>query len=213
MKCARMIVVSLSLLAEGQALAHNSYMSVFQARYPASTLPARMNAATGSACNVCHHPTDRANPGNCYKIALVARIDAGRTITQALADVEAADSDNDGVSNLDEILMPRADLPGQVGYSPGLIGDVGSDPCGAPGTLTNQPETPPPPGPVCDSIDFNGDGLLPDTQDITDFLAVFGGGVCPTATCGDIDFNNDGLFPDTQDITAFLTVFGGGACE
>ncbi len=68
------------------------------------------------------------------------------------------------------------------------------------------------PGAVCDSVDFNGDTLFPDTQDIADFLTVFGGGVCPTGTCGDIDFNNDGLFPDTDDIAALLRVFGGGAC-
>jgi hypothetical protein len=67
-------------------------------------------------------------------------------------------------------------------------------------------------GPTCDSVDFNGDGLFPDTQDINDFLTVFGGGACPTGTCGDIDFNNDGLFPDTTDITALLSVFAGGAC-
>ncbi len=66
--------------------------------------------------------------------------------------------------------------------------------------------------PGCDSIDFNGDGLFPDTDDIADFIAVFGGGACPTGTCGDIDFNNDGLFPDTDDITALIRVFGGGAC-
>ena len=64
----------------------------------------------------------------------------------------------------------------------------------------------------CDSIDFNGDGLFPDTQDIDDFLLVFGGGACPTGTCGDIDYNNDGLFPDTLDIDALLSVFGGGPC-
>ena len=71
------------------------------------------------------------------------------------------------------------------------------------------------PAPVCDSIDFNGDGLFPDTQDISDFLTVFGGGACPTpapGTCGDIDFNNDGLFPDTEDIGALIRVFGGGGC-
>ncbi len=67
-------------------------------------------------------------------------------------------------------------------------------------------------GPTCDSIDFNGDTLFPDTADIGDFLTVFGGGACPTGTCGDIDFNNDGLFPDTDDITALLRVFAGGNC-
>jgi len=69
-----------------------------------------------------------------------------------------------------------------------------------------------PPSCRCDSIDFNGDSLFPDTQDIADFLTVFGGGACPTGTCGDIDFNNDGLFPDTDDIGALIRVFGGGSC-
>ncbi|HEX2837104.1 MAG TPA: M12 family metallopeptidase [Phycisphaerales bacterium] len=65
---------------------------------------------------------------------------------------------------------------------------------------------------ACDPIDFNGDGLFPDTQDIADFLTVFGGGACPTGACGDIDFNNDGLFPDTADIAGLLSVFSGGPC-
>ncbi len=64
----------------------------------------------------------------------------------------------------------------------------------------------------CDSIDFNRDGLFPDTQDIDDFLSVFSGGACSTGDCGDIDFNNDGLFPDTADIDALLSVFSGGPC-
>ncbi|HEX2838789.1 MAG TPA: hypothetical protein VHN77_11770 [Phycisphaerales bacterium] len=64
----------------------------------------------------------------------------------------------------------------------------------------------------CDSVDFNGDGLFPDTADIDDFLSVFSGGSCSTGTCGDIDYNNDGLFPDTLDIDALLSVFSGGPC-
>ncbi len=70
-------------------------------------------------------------------------------------------------------------------------------------------------GVVCDSIDFNNDGLFPDTADIDDFLSVFSGGPCSTAPvpgCSDIDFNNDGLFPDTQDIDSLLSVFSGGPC-
>ncbi len=68
-------------------------------------------------------------------------------------------------------------------------------------------------GVVCDSIDFNGDGLFPDTADIDDFLSVFSGGPCSTGpACGDIDFNNDGLFPDTTDIDSLLSVFSGGPC-
>lgn len=60
-------------------------------------------------------------------------------------------------------------------------------------------------------IDFNGDGLFPDTADIDDLLTVFSGGTCPTGQCGSIDINNDGLFPDTADIDYFLCVFSGGA--
>ncbi len=85
-----------------------------------------------------------------------------------------------------------------------------SNACGsgvsAPSTLTVNP----PAG--CDSIDFNGDTLFPDVQDITDFIGVFGGAPCPTGTCGDIDFNNDDLFPDIADIESLISVFGGGAC-
>ena len=67
----------------------------------------------------------------------------------------------------------------------------------------------------CDSIDFNQDGVYPDTTDVTDFLFVFGGGSCPSPGCTstDIDFNNDEVTPDTCDLFSFLHVFSGGACE
>lgn len=64
----------------------------------------------------------------------------------------------------------------------------------------------------CVSIDFNNDGLLPDTEDIAELLTVFSGGPCSTGGCGSIDINNDGLLPDTEDIAVFLRVFSGGAC-
>jgi hypothetical protein len=68
-------------------------------------------------------------------------------------------------------------------------------------------------GPTCDSIDYNNDGLFPDTLDIDDFLSVFSGGPCSNdPLCGDIDFNNDGLFPDTLDVDSLLSVFSGGPC-
>lgn len=72
--------------------------------------------------------------------------------------------------------------------------------------------------PRCDTVDFNGDGLFPDVQDIADFLSVFSGGVCAgqqpgDPPCnGDIDFNNDSILPDAADIGALLRVFSGGAC-
>lgn len=65
----------------------------------------------------------------------------------------------------------------------------------------------------CDSIDFNGNGLFPEDQDLIDFLAVYAGGNCSTPTCGDIDFNNNGLFPEDNDIISFLRILAGGTCE
>lgn len=70
----------------------------------------------------------------------------------------------------------------------------------------------------CDSLDFNRDGIWPDTQDIDDFRSVFSGGPCGGQQPGDppcntdIDFDNNGLFPDTADIDAFVRVFSGGPC-
>jgi hypothetical protein len=70
-----------------------------------------------------------------------------------------------------------------------------------------------PNGSACDSIDFNNDGVTPDTQDIEDFLSVFGGGGCSNdPNCNDIDFNNDDVSPDNTDLELFLLVYGGGTC-
>lgn len=63
----------------------------------------------------------------------------------------------------------------------------------------------------CDGIDFNNDGLFPDTLDLDDFLSVFSGGPCSSGNCNDIDFNNDCLYPDTKDIDDFREVFQGGS--
>ncbi|MFO0830751.1 MAG: immunoglobulin domain-containing protein [Phycisphaerales bacterium] len=98
--------------------------------------------------------------------------------------------------------------------------DQGAFTCVAWNDCFSSPQTPPAAltvgGPACpaacDPIDFNNDGLFPDTADIDDFLSVFSGGPCSTAACADIDFNNDGLFPDTADIDALLNVFSGGPC-
>jgi hypothetical protein len=141
--CALVGASAVAVVCTAPAAAHPSYLTAFQTRYPTSTLPARMASATGSSCNLCHHPTDTANPGNCYRESLITRLNAGRTIAQAIQDIETADSDQDGVNNATEILAPRAGQPGQIGYNPGLIGATGTDPCGAAGPVSNQLETPP----------------------------------------------------------------------
>ncbi len=104
-------------------------------------------------CNAqCHHPTNTGNVGNCYKDAITTKPNSGQTIQQALASVELLDSDSDGVNNVTEILEPRLDQPGQVGYSPGLVGATGTDPCWSNPNqaVTNQLETPPSCYPDCD---------------------------------------------------------------
>jgi hypothetical protein len=65
----------------------------------------------------------------------------------------------------------------------------------------------------CDSIDFNGNQVFPEDQDVVDFFEVLAGGACPTQTCSDIDFNNNGVFPEDQDVVDFFTVLAGGQCQ
>jgi hypothetical protein len=99
---------------------------------------------------------------------------------------------------------PRPPVAGNATFTlfkPGAVGDPDS---------VSIPLQVPQPTP-CD-IDFNNDGLFPDTADIGDLLFVFSGGACPTASCDSIDFNGDGLFPDTQDVEDFLAIFAGAPC-
>jgi hypothetical protein len=72
-------------------------------------------------------------------------------------------------------------------------------------------------GNVCDGLDFNRDGITPDSSDLDDFIAVLSGGplACstfPVPGCNDLDFNNDGIFPDATDLDAFLSRLAGGPC-
>ncbi|HLP82835.1 MAG TPA: hypothetical protein VK157_00660 [Phycisphaerales bacterium] len=64
----------------------------------------------------------------------------------------------------------------------------------------------------CDTIDFNGNGVFPEDQDVIDFFNVLAGADCPTGTCADIDFNNNGVFPEDQDVVDFFNVLAGGEC-
>lgn len=174
--------------------------NAFVARYPSTTLAARIGTATGNACYVCHSPPNTSTVGNCYKNDILARINAGRTNAQAIADLDRVDSDGDGVANGDEILMARTDQPGQVGYDPGLVGATGTDPCASNTTtpVTGQLETPPPP---C-TADFNTDGVV-DFFDYLDFVSAFAGNL-PSA-----DFNADAVI-DFFDYLDFVGAFAAG---
>lgn len=66
--------------------------------------------------------------------------------------------------------------------------------------------------PNCDSIDFNGNGVFPEDQDVIDFFNVLAGGECSTNTCNDIDFNNNQVFPEDQDVIDFFNRLAGAEC-
>jgi hypothetical protein len=65
---------------------------------------------------------------------------------------------------------------------------------------------------ICDSIDFNNNGVFPEEDDVTDFFNVLSGGACSTGDCNDIDFNNNFVFPEEQDVILFFHVLAGGEC-
>ncbi len=63
------------------------------------------------------------------------------SITEAIDNLDVADSDSDGYPNGQEAVTPRPD--GEVGYNMGLVGDLGTDPCADDPTevVTGVPET------------------------------------------------------------------------
>lgn len=149
-----LVTVFGSYLSVNPVAARPAYLTAWQTKYPASTLPTRIATANGSSCWICHHPANFFNLGNCYRLDLRDLIlNDELTIEQALDATDGVDSDGDGVANAVEILTPRAGEPGEVGYSPGLVGSQGTDPCLDPSTpITNQLETPPPPVPALSSV-------------------------------------------------------------
>jgi len=128
------------------AFARDTYLVAWQSIYPTSTLPSRMAAMTGSSCYTCHDPSGFASPGNCYREDIFSLLSAGRTIDQAINELDSADSDGDGVPNGEEATAIRDDLPGDVGYNMGLVGPSGTNPCGSNpiAIVTGVAETPPP---------------------------------------------------------------------
>jgi hypothetical protein len=65
---------------------------------------------------------------------------------------------------------------------------------------------------ICDSIDFNRNGVFPEDQDVSDFFNALAGAPCPSGPC-DLDFNNNSVFPEDQDVISFFTVLAGGQCQ
>ena len=127
-----------------------TYLTFFELKYPTSTLSVRMANEAGSACFICHHlATPGPDGANCYRADILAALQT-MTIQEALDAVDGVDSDGDGTPNGEEITAVRTDLPGEVGFAPGLVGPMGTDPC-APDpneVVSGQLETPPPPTPI-----------------------------------------------------------------
>jgi hypothetical protein len=119
-------------------------LSAWETKYPTSTLPDRMQAQTGSACFVCHHPPSFNTAGNCYRDGLTTLLGQGMAIEQAIDQLDGQDSDGDGFNNGYEATLPRPEA-GEVGYNMGLVGATGTDPCGSNPSevVTGVPETPP----------------------------------------------------------------------
>lgn len=139
-------------VAASPSWARPPYLEAWLVEYPTSTIPDRFDATVQSGrCSICHHLDVPGEDGtNCYRDTLHGLLDQGMSIEEALDAADALDSDGDGVANGVEILMPRDDLPGDVGYAPGYVGPMGTDPCFSDpaAAVTEQLETPPEPVPA-----------------------------------------------------------------
>lgn len=163
----------LILAAAPRAAGHGSYVSAFKTKYPSTTLDTRLS------CTICHTSGPYSSAVNCYKKDL-ANLGSGLSIATRLNMLDAVDSDSDGVPNGVEAVAARAG--GGVGYSPGLIGPTGTDPCGSnPNTaVSNALETPP---------DTDGDGVADPLDGCPNDPAKTAPGVCG---CGNPDVDSDG---------------------
>lgn len=201
---ALVIVVALVPFTMDQSAdARPPYLTEWEAYYPDSTLPQRMETQFGAACFVCHSPSDIFDPGTCYREDLHDLLDDGHSILEAIDIANDMDSDSDGFTNGEQILMPRPDLPGEVGYHPGLSGCFGTDDCGVDPSIgwTGVPETPTI-DPIPGDIDCNGE------VNVDDLLTVLNNwGTCPDCNHCAADLNND-CFINVDDLLIVLNNWG-----
>lgn len=201
------------------ASANPDYLAAFRGTYPTCTIPDELNIVS-AACYTCHNSNAFFGDWNCYRRDLISRLRAGRSITEAIRDIETWDSDGDGTDNLTEILYPRPG--GLVGYNPGLVGPQGTDPCltlafdDVPGStlpVTGRLETPPP---------LTGACCIGGVCAVTTPNACAGasrrfagpGTSCnptgnATTPCCKADFNQSGV-RGVEDIFSFLSVWFAG---
>jgi Immunoglobulin domain len=94
----------------------------------------------------------------------------------------------------------------------GVLTCVATNGCGSVTTRNIQVATSPCTLP-CGPIDFNGNSVYPEDQDVIDFFNVLAGAACPTNNCYSIDFNGNNVFPEDQDVISFFRVLAGGNCN
>jgi hypothetical protein len=188
-----------------------TYVNIHSAAFPGGEIRGQINFGSAVPCSPVFttHPSSATVP------------DGGTAMFSALADGRTGGTPayqwfKGTVALIDGARISGATTP-TLTINPAIASDSGVYRCRATNTCGSTFSDPATlaVGAVCDSLDFNNDGVTPDTGDIDDLLSVFGGGPCstdPTPGCNDIDFNNDGVAPDTEDINAFLRVFGGGVC-
>lgn len=109
------------------------------------------------------------------------------------------------------LALRRGDTSHRFVYNPSSSAQVATFSDGvqasvAPGEVAHVVVTPR----LCDSIDFNNNGVFPEDRDLVDFFDVLAGQTC--GPCSDIDFNNNGVYPEDQDVVDFLRVLAGGGC-
>jgi len=99
----RMTTVAVGVLAlvaawSAAVEARPTYFQIFTARY-GITASDRLYA-----CGVCHYKWTGTGARNLFGNAVEQQLYIGKSITQALQDVESGDADGDGFSNVDEIV-------------------------------------------------------------------------------------------------------------
>lgn len=97
--------LALTLVAAGTAAARPSYFATFTGIY------GLVEGEDLYACGVCHRRWEGTGARNPYGSAVEQQLYIGKLISDAILDIEAADSDGDGFTNVDEIAV-HGTLPG-----------------------------------------------------------------------------------------------------
>jgi hypothetical protein len=93
------------LIRSGTAMATSGLLRTWQGIYSGSLSDDNVINGTGRGCQLCHQAVNGGNNWNVYGWDMKLQLDAGRSDSAAILDIEAIDSDLDstGSTNLEEI--------------------------------------------------------------------------------------------------------------